>query len=64
MIENYRKYTILTEEIDNKFIVYFVDRKSYKEFFKTEFFVYRNFDSKGLVDDAIDIYERKLKLNV
>lgn len=60
MIEKYSKFNIITEEIDNKFIVYLIDKKTFIEKFKYEFTVYRNFDKKGLIEDAIDIYKRKL----
>ena len=59
MIELYSN--IITEEIDNKFIVKILDKKTYKEIFKFEFTVYNNFDKKGLIEDAIGIYKRQYK---
>lgn len=62
MIDNHSKFNIITDEIDDKFIVYITDKKTFIEKFKYEFTVYRNFDKKGLIEDAIDIYKRKLNI--
>jgi len=58
MIELYSN--IITEEIDNKFIVKILDKKTYKEIFKCKFTVYANYDSKGLIEDAVGIYKRTI----
>jgi len=63
MIEFSNKITVVTEEINNNFIVYFIDKKTFKEIFKCSFLVYRNFDSQGLIDDAIDVFNRKMSKN-
>lgn len=59
MIEKYNGFNIITDEVENTFVVLLIDKKNYKELFKCSFVVYSNYDKKGLIDDAIDIYKRK-----
>ena len=60
MIELYSGFNVITEEIDNKFIVVLIDKKNYNKLFEFKFTVYSNYDSKGLIEDAVGIYKRTI----
>ena len=59
MIEIRNKINVVTDLKDGKFRVSLFDNKTLDNLFEYEFTVYRNFDKKGLIEDAIFMFKNK-----
>ena len=60
MLDIYSNFDVITELENDIFTVSFLHKRTYEVIFSYEFTVYRNFDKKGLIEDAIDIYKRQI----